>query len=109
MMNKTCKKCGAKVKDALLNCPECGTSLQDSNRSYKKVILFAFIIFNVLMLLWTFYGIGGSTQLVEGANTVAGEEIAKESTILGGSMLVTIWVIGDIVLGTLYFLSGKKS
>ncbi|MDY7393760.1 hypothetical protein UMM65_00760 [Aureibaculum sp. 2210JD6-5] len=108
MTIKTCNKCGAQVKDALENCPECGTSLQDSNRSYKKVILFVLILFNVLMLAWALSGIGGSAELVEGANTAVSENIAEESTFLGGSMMAIIWVIGDIVLGVLYFMSGKK-
>ncbi len=108
MTIKKCTNCGAQVNDALENCAQCGIALQDSNRSYKKVILFALIVFNVLMLLWAFSGISGTLEIAEGANTPDSEQMVEESAKLGISMIAIIWAIGDIVLGILYFMSNKK-
>lgn len=108
MTAKKCKNCGTEVQNASGICPECGTTLHDYNRTYKKVILFVLILFNALMLVWAIYGIGGSAEILEGTNTVASEEIAKKSIKVGSLMIAVIWFVGDVILGILYFMSGKK-
>jgi hypothetical protein len=72
------------------------------------VVKWVFILFNVLMLTWLIFGIGGATEGYEQMS-----EAEQAGTAIGAGigvmMILTIWVLGDIILGIGVLLTrGRK-
>lgn len=71
--------------------------------------LLLFIGFNILMLASLIAGIGGSAEAVSGMNTDAERAGAGLGMVLGFGMILSLWVMGDIILGLFVLLTrGKK-
>lgn len=76
---------------------------------FGKFFKYAFILFNVLMLVWVVGGFmnasGGFGKLSSDAERAG----AAIGTAMGVGLLLTLWVIGDIILGLfVLFTRGKK-
>lgn len=105
----SCKNCGKEVKADAPTCPHCGADFHIHKRkTYKNVIVWLLIIFNLLMIAWAFFGLGGAGESIDATNTPGGENIARESTIMGSGMVYTIWIIGDVVLLALWFMAFRR-
>jgi uncharacterized paraquat-inducible protein A len=104
-----CKECGVEVSDKALDCPKCGAKLRKPKRSFfGKLVKYAFIAFNILMLLWLIFGIGGAAESIETAGSEAEQAGAAIGTGLGAMMIIFIWVAGDVVLGLMTLLTRAK-
>jgi uncharacterized paraquat-inducible protein A len=104
-----CKECGVEVSDKALDCPKCGAKLRKPKRSvFGKIIKYTFIGFNILMLLWFIFGIGGAAESIESAGSDAEQVGAAIGTGLGAMMIIFIWVAGDVVLGLMTLLTRAK-
>ena len=104
-----CKECGVEVSDKALDCPKCGTKLRKPKRSiFGKLVKYSFIGFNILMLLWFIFGIGGAAESIETAGSEAEQAGAAIGTGLGAMMIIFIWVAGDVVLGLMTLLTRAK-
>jgi len=104
-----CKECSSEVSDSALKCPQCGFQLNKPKRGFfGKVFKWLFILFNILMIIWLIGGVGAST---EGIDTMT--EVEKTGTAIGTGlgvmMLMSIWVIGDIILGLFVLFTRPKS
>ena len=84
-------------------------SQKNTRRSFiKKCIPWAFIGFNLFMLIWMIVEVGGATKhLAEAASTAEKVGISIR-TRLGTSIMISIWVAGDVILGLFLFLSKAK-
>jgi hypothetical protein len=83
--------------------------VETRKRSFTgKLVKWSFIFFNILMLIWL---IGGMNAAGDGYEAMS--EAEKAGTAIGagiGAMfIVSIWAMGDIILGLLVLLTrGKK-
>jgi len=104
-----CKECGVEVSDKALNCPKCGATLRKPKRTiFGKLVKWSFIGFNILMLLWMIFGIGGAAETIDTAASDAEKAGAAIGTGLGAMMIIFIWVAGDVVLGIMTLLTRPK-
>lgn len=104
-----CKECGAEVSDKALVCPKCGARLRKPQRTFfGKLIKYSFIGFNVLMLLWMIFGVGGAASTIDTNASDAEVAGAAIGTGIGAMFVLFIWVAGDIVLGLMTLLTRPK-
>ena len=68
-----------------------------------------FILFNVLMAIWLIGGVASSAYVIN--NTISNTERAGTllGTGLGASIILTLWVIGDVILGLFVLLTRPKA
>jgi multisubunit Na+/H+ antiporter MnhC subunit len=104
-----CPECATEVSDVAYKCPKCGFALRTAKRSlFGKIIKYSFIAFNVLMLIWLIGGVGGAAS-----GTEVMTDAEKTGTAIGagiGAMLIlTIWVIGDLILGLFVLFTRPKA
>ncbi len=103
-----CPDCSSEVSDSALKCPKCGLQLRKPTRSFfGKIIKWAFIAYNILMPIWLIGGVNSATKGVEALSTAeqAGTVIG---TGIGAMMIITIWVVGDFILGLFMLLTRPK-
>ncbi|MGM1347762.1 hypothetical protein [Serratia liquefaciens] len=105
----SCPECLKEVSDSALRCPSCGKQIKKIRRSFfGKLIKWIFIIFNIFMIYSVFVGLSGSGDVINSATSEAERAGATIGTGLGVMLLGSIWVIGDIIIGTLVFLTRPK-
>jgi len=104
-----CPECNAEISESALKCPSCGFKLNEPKRGiFGKIIKWAFILFNIIMLIWIVGGVGSATEGIE-AMDGAEQTGTAIGAGLGAMMLVTLWVVGDIILGIFLFFTRPKS
>ncbi|EKM3640643.1 zinc ribbon domain-containing protein [Salmonella enterica] len=105
-----CPECHKDVSDSAFKCPSCGKTLKKAQRTIiGKVIKWLFILFNILMILWVIFGLGGAGDIYSSAQSSAEQAGAAIGTGLAIGMIATIWVVGDIIIGILVLLTRPKS
>lgn len=75
---------------------------------FGKIIKWVFILFNILMLVWLVGGFSAASQHVGNATSEAARAGAAIGTALGVGMIMTIWVMGDVIIGILVLLTRRK-
>lgn len=104
-----CPSCTAQVSPKALDCPGCGHPLRKLRRGpIGFIIKWLFIIFNLLMLAWLVLGVGAAGDVMNTAQSEAERAGAAIGTGLGVGMVLTVWVMGDIILGLLVLLTRPK-
>ena len=104
-----CPECQAEVSDTALKCPKCGVQLRKPKRGFfGKLIKWGFIGFNILMAIWFIGGMGAATDGMD-AMSEAEKAGAAIGTGIGAAMILSIWVIGDIILGLFVLFTRPKS
>lgn len=104
-----CPECQNEVSDAAMKCTKCGVQLRKAKRGFFGALCkWTFILFNVLMIWWFFEGVGITSDAVSTAGSNAQQAGAAIGSTIGMSMIVGIWVMGDIILG-LFVLFTKPS
>lgn len=105
----TCRECSAEISDQAFDCPKCGAQLKTPKRGFfGKLIKFAFVLFNVLMIIWLFGYFAQISELDAKQASDAGRAGVAIGATLGVGMLGSIWVMGDIILGLLVLLTRPK-
>lgn len=104
-----CPECSGEVSDTALKCPKCGTQLRKAKRGFfGKIFKWGFIGFNILMAIWLFGGMGAATDGMD-----AMSEAEQAGTAIGagiaGTMILGVWVVGDIILGLFVLFTRPKS
>ena len=62
-----CKECGEQVSDTAMKCAKCGFQMRLPKRGFfGKLCLWAFIGFNLLMVLWIFGGVSANSEKMQG-------------------------------------------
>lgn len=77
------------------------------------IVKILFIAFNLLMLAWLIFGIGVGSEEIEAGASEAYQEAYRTGETIGATIaigvILTFWVLGDIILGLLVILTrGKK-
>jgi hypothetical protein len=84
-------------------------SQKNKRRSFiNKFILWAFIGFNLFMLIWMIVEIGGATKHLAESTSTAEKIGISIGTRLGTSIMISIWVAGDVILGLFAFFNKSK-
>ncbi|EJH1132827.1 zinc ribbon domain-containing protein [Escherichia coli] len=104
-----CPECQKEVSDSALCCPACGKQLKKLKRSFfGKLIKWAFIFFNIFMIYTLLVGLGGADEITNNTTSDAEKAGAVIGTGLGLIAIGGLWVIGDIIIGILVFLTKPK-
>jgi len=104
-----CPECSAEVSDSALKCVKCGVQLRKPQRGFfGKLIKWAFILFNILMVWWLFVGLSAATKTMDGT-TGAEHAGAAIGTGIAATMIIGLWVFGDIILGLFVLFTRPKS
>ncbi|MCC1491556.1 zinc ribbon domain-containing protein [Cognatishimia sp. F0-27] len=104
----SCPSCGNDVSEKAFDCPKCGHPLRKPKRGFFGVLIkWTFILFNILMLVWL---VGGTGAAVDTQAGLSGAELAgaQIGTGIGVALILSIWVIGDIILGLLVLFTRPK-
>lgn len=89
--------------------PACGKQLKKLKRSFfGKLIKWAFIFFNIFMIYTLLVGLGGADEIINNTTSDAEKAGAVIGTGLGLIAIGGLWVIGDIIIGILVFLTKPK-
>lgn len=99
MSTVPCPSCGESISTAAYDCPHCGHPIRKPKRGFfGRLVKWAFILFNIFMVWWL---IAGSNSAMEMQQGMVGAERtgAQIGTGIGVMMILTVWVIGDIILG----------
>lgn len=105
-----CPECNNQVSDQALKCPACGKQLRKPKRTFMgKIIKWLFILFNILMLFWFISGMSGSADVINSATSEAEKAGAAIGTGLAASFVLSLWAIGDIILGLFVLFTRPKS
>jgi len=103
-----CPECQESVSDTAFKCPKCGKRLRNPSRSLLgKIVKYIFIGFNLLMVWWLFGGLHDASKGME-AMSSAQQTGAAIGAGIGATMIIVIWALGDIILGTLTFFTRPK-
>ena len=101
-----CPECEKDVSDKALICTNCGYQLKKQTRGFfGKIFKWLFILFNVFMAFAIYSGVSGVSEVVE-KDTTGGAIVGAG---IGISMLLGLWVMGDIILGAFVFFTKPKS
>ena len=74
-----------------------------------QVVKWAFIIFNLLMLLWMITGLSAVGSAVGDTASDAERAGAAIGGTIGASLILFVWGLGDVILGMfVLFTRGKK-
>jgi hypothetical protein len=104
-----CKECGSDVSEKALSCPKCGATLRKPKRGFfGKIFKYSFIGFNILMLLWFIGGMSAASETINSASNEYEEAGAALGTGLGAMMILTLWAVGDVILGLFVLFTRPK-
>lgn len=96
----TCPSCEHAVSPKAYDCPNCGHPIRKPKRGFfGKIFKWSLIGFNILMVIWLISYLGE----IGGQYDAAGSEAEQTGTAIGGTIgsgiILSIWVMGDIILG----------
>lgn len=105
----TCPSCTKDVSPKAFDCPHCGHPIRKPKRGiFGKLFKLAFVLFNIVMLIWLISYIYGVGTLTNDASTDAEVVGTAIGGTIGTGVLLTIWVLGDIILGLLTLLTRPR-
>jgi hypothetical protein len=71
--------------------------------AFGKLIKWAFIGFNILMVIWIVGGLGAASNIEVHSKA---EEVGRAiGSAIGVASLLTLWAVGDVILGVLVALT----
>lgn len=77
--------------------------------SWAGYFLLAFVAFNLFMLAGLIAGLGSAANATDGLSSEAERAGAAIGVTLGVGMILTLWALGDIILGAFVLLTrGRK-
>lgn len=103
-----CPSCNTEVSSTALTCPKCGHVLRKPKRSlFGKLCLWSFYLWNILMLLWVITGLNNVSE-IETTSELEQAGVALGAG-LGVTMILVLWVVGDIITGLFALLTRPKN
>ncbi|NSY36844.1 hypothetical protein [Leisingera sp. ANG59] len=101
-----CPSCDGNVSLKAFDCPSCGHPLRKPKRGFfGKIFKWLLILFNVLMVIWLFSYLGQIGEMMDGTASEAEKAGAAIGGSIGTGFILTVWVIGDIILGLVTLLT----
>ncbi|WP_338725846.1 zinc ribbon domain-containing protein [Shewanella baltica] len=104
-----CPECMTEVSDKALTCTKCGVQLRKPKRGFfGQIIKYTFILFNLFMAWGLFNGMQAASKTLEATASAAEQAGAAIGTGVGATMIITLWVFGDIILGLFVLFTRPK-
>ena len=104
-----CPSCAGQISPKAFDCPACGHPIRKPKRGFFGFVFkWLFIAFNLLMFAWLVAGVGAGGEAMETAQSEAERAGAAIGTGLGFSMILPLWVMGDVILGLLVLLTRPR-
>ncbi len=95
-----CPECNNEIAENAYDCPKCGASIRKPTRSFfGKIVKWSFVAFNVIMLAMLVTGLDGAADKSGTLTSDAEQAGAAIGTAIGATLVIGIWVAGDIILG----------
>jgi len=105
-----CWECGTLVSAADTKCPICSTRLKKPGSGFFVTILkWEFILFNCMMVAWLVNSLGGAEIVADTSSSSAIQTSSENTMTLGTTIIITIWVMGDLILGIFLLLTLPKN
>lgn len=73
-----------------------------------KAVKWLFILFNLFMIFALYSGCSATSDSITSATSEAERAGATLGTAMGVGMLLVLWVMGDIIIGTVVLLTRRK-
>lgn len=109
MATVPCPSCGKDVSVKAFDCPSCGHPLRKAKRGFfGKVFKWAFVLFNIVMIAMLFSYADVIGDQMDTAKSDAEKAGTAIGATLGSGMLLTLWAIGDIILGMFVLFTRPK-
>lgn len=104
-----CPSCNGNVSTKAFDCPSCGHPLRKPKRGFfGKIFKWLLIIFNLVMLAWLISYFSLIGEMMNGTASDAEKAGAAIGGSIGTGFLLTVWVIGDIILGLAALLTRPR-
>lgn len=104
-----CPECGTEVSSEAYKCPKCGKALRKLKRGiFGKLCLWSFYGWNIICVLWIVFGLQAVSEGPQPTNDAEAVGAAIGAG-LGVTMILILWVIGDIITGLLALLTRPKA
>ncbi|WP_148254849.1 zinc ribbon domain-containing protein [Aidingimonas lacisalsi] len=104
-----CPECEHQVSDTAYQCSQCGKRLRKLKRSFfGKLCKWAFILFNILMIVWLFGYWTELGSMSDQSMSDAEQTGAAIGGTLGTGLIITTWALGDIILGLFVLFTRPK-
>lgn len=102
----TCPSCKENVSQKAFDCPHCGHPIRKPKRGFfGKIFKWLFVLFNILMVIWLLSYFAEIAEMSEDLSSDAERAGAAIGGAIATSMILGIWVMGDIILGLLTLLT----
>jgi hypothetical protein len=75
---------------------------------FGKLLKWLFIAFNIIMLIWLMSGMFVAGDAVDQAVNDAERAGAAIGTTIAAGMIITLWALGDIILGLFVLFTRRK-
>lgn len=96
----SCSSCDQQVAETAFDCPHCGAQIRKPKRSLiGRIFKWAFILFNLVMLIWVVGGAQVGNETISTASGSAEQTGAAIGSAMGIGILLVLWFIGDVILG----------
>ena len=104
-----CPECSSQVSDTAFDYPNCGKSLNKPKRSFiGNVFKWLFILFNILMFIILVQSCGGASEVIASSQNEYEQAGAAIGTTIGVGLILTLWVLVDIILGLFVLFTRPK-
>jgi len=98
-MTISCPSCKQDISEKAFDCPRCGHPMRKPRRGFFGTLFkWTLIAFNLLMIAWLVSYFATFSSTMEGASEAEQTGAAIGGTI-GLGIIMTFWVLGDIILG----------
>ncbi len=105
-----CRECGHQVSSKATKCPSCGAFIKNPRRGFFGFIFkWAFVLFNILMLIWIFSYFSQIDEVVKIAESDAARAGAGFGAGIGTMFLLLIWALGAVILGIATLLTKPRT
>lgn len=109
MTTIACPSCTNTVSPKAFDCPNCGHPLRKPRRGFFGVLFkWMLILFNLAMIAWLITYVGDVAEISESAQSDAERAGAAIGGTLGTGVILTVWVMGDIILGLATLLTRPR-
>lgn len=100
MTATACPSCDGKISSKAFDCPHCGHPLRKAKRGFfGKIFKWLLIIFNLAMVAWLYFYLVEVGALVDGSGSEAEQTGAAIGGTIGTGLLLTVWVLGNVIFG----------
>lgn len=105
----TCPECTTQVSDTAFKCMSCGYTIKKPKRGlFGQLFKWLFVLFNIIMAVWLFSYWGTVGEMMSEPMSEAGQAGATIGATVGTGMIITLWALGDIILGLLVLFTRPK-